>query len=107
MARNAERGEGILDQVQLRGRAGVGKVAAEQAKLGHGRARFHLTHNIVEPRTARWFQSVQIIDGDKCEIITGRRVRAAETSRPKSERKHCAGAGRKAEPLAASEAVAT
>src|SRR6266550_2412758 len=109
MALNAERGEGILDQGQLRGRAGVGKVAAEKTKLGHGRARFHLTHNIVEPRTARWFQSVQIVYGDKCEIITGRRVGAAETTGPKPERKQCtrAGARGKAEPLAASEAVAT
>ena len=109
VSRNPERGKGILEQGQLRGRAVLGKVAAEKAKLGHGRARFHLTHNIVEPGTARWFQSVQIVYGDKCEIITGRRVRAAEASGPKSERQQCTRAGSrgKAEPLAPGEAAAT
>jgi len=90
----------------LRWRAGVGKVAAEKAKRGHGRARFHLTHNIVEPRMARWFQSVQIVYGDKCEIVSRRRVFAAESTGPKPERKQCtrAGASGKAEPFATSEA---
>ena len=36
MTWNAERGEGILDQGQLRGRAVFGKVAAEKAKLCRG-----------------------------------------------------------------------
>src|SRR4029077_2261957 len=105
MARNAERGEGILDQGQLHGRAGVGKVAAEKTKLGHGRARFHLTYNIVEPRTAGWFRSVQIVYSDECEIISRRRVFAAEASGPKPEGKQCTGAGGKTKPFAASKAT--
>jgi hypothetical protein len=107
VACNTERGERFLDQGQLRGRAVVGLVATEQAKLSARRARFHLTHDLIEPGTAGWFESVQIVYRDKCEIISRRRVFAAESTGPKPEGKHCAGAGRKAEPLAASEAVAT
>src|ERR1700745_4283335 len=86
---DAERGERILDQAQLRGRAVVGKVATEKAELSRRRARFHLTHHLIEPGTARWFQSVQIVYCDECEIITGRRVFAAEAAGPKTEGKQC------------------
>ena len=48
VTRNAERGEGILDQGQLRGRAVLGKVAAEKAKLCGRCARFHLAHHIID-----------------------------------------------------------
>jgi hypothetical protein len=74
---NAERGEGILDQRQLRGRAVLGKVATEKAKLGGWRARFHLAHHVIEPRPARFFESVQIVYRDECEIVMGRRICAA------------------------------
>jgi hypothetical protein len=83
---NAERGEGILDQGQLRGRAVFGKVAPEKAKLCGGRARFHLAHHFIEPRTARFLESVQIVYRDECEILGGRRFCAAQTARPNTER---------------------
>ena len=86
VTRNAERGEGILDQGQLRGRAVLGKVAAEKAKLCGRRARFHLAHHIIEPRAARVFQGVQVVYGDECEIVVRRSVCAAQTARPKTER---------------------
>ena len=78
--------EGVLDQGQLRGRAAFGKVAAEKAKLCRGRARFHLTHHFIEPRAARFFESVQIVYRDECEIVVGRRVCAAQATRPNTER---------------------
>ena len=84
--RNAERGEGILDQDQLRRRAVVRKVATEKAKLRCRRACFHLTHNIIEPRAARVFQSVQMIYRDECEIVMGRSVCATQAARPNTER---------------------
>jgi hypothetical protein len=83
---NAERGEGILDQGQLRECAIFGKVAAEKVKLCRGRARFHLAHHIIEPRTARVFQGVQIVYRDECEIIVSRSVCAAQAARPNTER---------------------
>ncbi len=83
---NAERGEGILDQDQLRGPAVFGKVAAEKAKLCGGRARFHLAHHLIEPRTARFLESVQIVYRDECEIMGGRSVCAAQATRPNTER---------------------
>jgi hypothetical protein len=70
----------------LRGRAVVGKVATEKAKLCRGRARFHLAHHIIEPRTARVFQGVQVIYRDKCEIVGGRSVCAAQAARPNTKR---------------------
>jgi hypothetical protein len=87
----------------LRGRAAVGLVATEQAKLSGRRARFHLTHDLIEPGTASWFESVQVVYGDEREIIGSGSVPTTESTGPKPEGKHCAGAGRKAEPLAASE----
>ena len=71
MTWNAERGEGILDQGQLRERTVFGKVATEKAKLCGRRARFHLAHDIIEPRAARFFESVQIVYRDECEIVHG------------------------------------
>ena len=85
VTRNAERGEGILDQGQLRGRAVVGKIATEKAKLCGRSARFHLTHNIIEPWAARVFQSVQVVYCDECEIVMGRSVCAVQAARPNTE----------------------
>jgi hypothetical protein len=85
VTRNAEPGEGILNQGQLRGRTVFGKVATEKAKLGSGRARFHLAHHIIEPWAARVFQSVQIVYRDECEIVGARSVCAAEATRPNTE----------------------
>jgi len=84
---DAERGEGILDQRQLRGRSVFSQIAAEKAKLCRGRARFHLAHDLIEPRAARSRKSVQVVYRDECEIIASRSVCAAETARPKTEGK--------------------
>jgi hypothetical protein len=83
---NAERGKGILDQGQLRRRAVVGKVASEQTKLCGGRARFHLARHVIEPRAARFFESVQVVYRDECEIVGARSVCAAQAARPNTER---------------------
>jgi hypothetical protein len=83
---NAERGEGIVDQRQLRGRAVFDKVATEKAKLCGLRARFHLAHHIIEPWAARFFESVQIVYRDECEIAGGRSVCARQTARPNTKR---------------------
>ena len=61
--------EFLINKSQLRGRAVFGQVATNKAKLCGGRARFHSAHHVIEPRTARFFESVQIVYRDECEIV--------------------------------------
>src|SRR4029077_5219842 len=88
---NAEGGEGIFYQGQLRGCAILGQIATEEAELGRGRAFFHLTDNVIEPGTAGCFESVQVVYRDEDEITVRRRVCAPEAAGPKTEGEECAG----------------
>src|SRR6516165_4636364 len=83
---NAKASKGVANSGQLFDCTVVGEIAAEQTKFGPGRAKFYLFHHLVEPRPARGFEIMKIVDRDEGKFLRRRGIRFAEqTPGPKTQ----------------------
>jgi hypothetical protein len=83
---NPKRGKSFFNNRQLRRRAIVGEVTAQETKLGCECTRFHLDNDTIEPGPTGRLERVEVVHRDEIKCIACRQICAAQTSRPDSER---------------------